>query len=253
MEKKKKKHLILKILLVPVLAVLLLFVTYMVWSLAHTSRAAHSLAEYQAEYPDVTITQDDDGAVSLLPDDEDGDDDKGIVFYSGMSVEPLAYVPLLAELAENDYHIYAPAFPCGMALLDTDAATEVIKQHPEIETWYIAGHSLGGRCATIYAASGSSGLNGVIAISSRADEELADEDIPLLMMYGDRDGIYKGVSDDDDLPEDTTVFCIPGANHAQFGDYGKQLIDNDASISAEEQRKEGTDEMLKWLGGEQPG
>lgn len=244
MKTKKKK--ILYAVLLPILAAVLLLTAYTVYSLAHTSRALHTLGEYQALYPDLTIAQEPEGAVSLLPADEAAVNHIGIVFYQGASVEPMAYVPLLAGIAEAGYSVYAPQFPCGMAVFQPDAAEEVMAQHPEIDAWYIAGHSMGGRCASKYGLTGG-GVEGVISISSPVDEKLAETDLPLLMLYGDADGIYRGVGSDEALPEDTTVCCIEGANHAQFGDYGRQLLDHEASISPEKQQEEGIECILNWL------
>ena len=244
MKTKKKK--IIYIALIPVLAAILLLAAYTVYSLAHTSKALHTLEEYQELYPDLTIAQDSEGEISLLPSDEEANH-IGIIFYQGASVEPMAYVPLLSGVAEAGYTVYAPQFPCGMAVFDIDAAEEVMTQHPEITAWYIAGHSMGGRCASKYASTAGNDLLGVISISSPVDEGIAEMDLPLLMLYGDLDGIYHGVESDDALPKDTTVCCIDGANHAQFGDYGHQLLDNEATVSPEEQREEGIQCILTWL------
>ena len=245
MKTKKKK--IIFIALIPVFVAVLLLATYIVYSLAHTSKALHTLGEYQAIYSDLTITQDPEGAISLLLSDESKVNHIGIIFYQGASVEPLAYVPLLSGIAEAGYTVYAPQFPCGMAVFDADAAKEVMAQHPEIEAWYIAGHSMGGKYASKYALTADSSLMGVISISSPVDENLADTELPLLMLYGDLDGLYHGVEPDDALPKDTTVCCMDGANHAQFGDYGHQLFDNEASISPEKQRANGITCILEWL------
>lgn len=37
------------------------------------------------------------------------------------------------------------------------------------------------------------------------------------------------------LPADTTWVAIPGGNHSQFGRYGHQLLDGEATISREDQ------------------
>ena len=48
-------------------------------------------------------------------------------------------------------------------------------------------------------------------------------------------------------PADFEEHIIPGANHAGFGDYGKQPRDNDAKISAEEQQSHTAEIILDWL------
>lgn len=245
--KTKSKKKILYIALAPVLVIVLLLASYTVYSLAHTSKAVHTLEEYQERYTNLTINLDSEGDLSLLPLDESEAKHIGIIFYQGASVEPLAYVPLLSAIAEDGYAIYAPQFPCGMAVFDIDAAEGVINQHPDIKSWYIAGHSMGGRSASKYAPSNSENLMGIISISSPVDDGVANLDLPLLMLYGNLDGIYHGTESSDVLPEDTTICCINGANHAQFGDYGEQLMDNEATISPEKQRKKGIRCILKWL------
>ena len=102
-------------------------------------------------------------------------------------------MPLLAEVSENGYAIYVPRFPCGMAFLDVGAAEGIMDEHPEIHAWYIAGHSMGGQCASRFAASHADDLLGVISISSRPDKALANTNLPLLMLYGDLDGIFHGL------------------------------------------------------------
>ena len=223
---------------------LLLFVVYVGYSLGHTSRAVGTLEEYQAACGEITIVLNEDDSVALLPE-ESGD--VGILFYPGASVEPLAYVPFLSLLAEEGYCVYVPSFPFGMAAFDPDAAEEIMAAHPEIEAWVLAGHSLGGRTVCGFAAEDGESVLGVVVISSRIDEALLDSELPVLVLYGDRDGIYGGVRADDLLPENTTVVCIPGGNHAQFGDYGRQLMDREATLPAEEQRRVGAAEILAWL------
>ena len=48
-------------------------------------------------------------------------------------------------------------------------------------------------------------------------------------------------------PDDFEEHVIPGANHAQYGDYGKQPRDNGALISAESQQEQTADIIVKWL------
>ena len=243
---KKKKSAVLRLVLGLLALLVLLELGYVIYSFAHTSHALRDAEEYRLAYPEITIVQREDGAVSLLPPDGAANG-IGIVFYPGASVEPLAYVPLLSALAEEGYSVYIPQFPCGMAFLDTDAAADILAAHPETEGWYIAGHSLGGRCASQFAAANEDALRGVIVVSSAVDSALADTDLPLLMLYGDRDGIYHGVEAEDALPENTTIARIEGGNHAQFGDYGHQPMDRDATLSAEEQRALGAEAILSWL------
>ena len=65
-----------------------------------------------------------------------------------------------------------------------------------------------------------------------------------------KDGVIKFenlIESKDKLPEDTTYVEIEGANHAQFGDYGKQKGDYDALISEEKQLNITLNSIVKLL------
>ena len=47
------------------------------------------------------------------------------------------------------------------------------------------------------------------------------------------------------LPPDTVEYVIKGGNHSQFGSYGLQEGDNKADISAENQREQAVDAVIK--------
>ena len=48
-------------------------------------------------------------------------------------------------------------------------------------------------------------------------------------------------------PENFTEKVISGGNHAQFGSYGAQKGDGQASITAAEQQKQTSDEIIRWI------
>ncbi|MNP78228.1 hypothetical protein D3C76_1757890 [compost metagenome] len=50
------------------------------------------------------------------------------------------------------------------------------------------------------------------------------------------------------MPGNTVYLSIEGGNHAQFGSYGKQKGDGEASITEEEQQIRTARAMLDWLG-----
>lgn len=244
---KTKKRKLWKIPVIILTVFLILLLGYTGYTLTNTREATQTLAEYQATYPNSVITQAQDGSVSLLPAAPATDKNTGIIFYQGLTVEPLAYVPFLSGLSDVGYSVFVPQLPCNMALFDLDAADEVMEQHPEITDWYIAGHSMGGRCASKYAAANGDKLSGVISVSSQVDKKLASAALPLLIVYGDLDSVMGELQSADELPADTTVRCITGANHAQFGDYGLQPMDTEATISPEDQRAQGAEAILTWL------
>lgn len=80
----------------------------------------------------------------------------GFIFYPGGKVEFTAYAPLLLKLAEQGMQCVLPEMPLNLAVLDMNAADGIRERYPEIQTWYIGGHSLGGS----HAGFGSYGAQG---------------------------------------------------------------------------------------------
>lgn len=178
--------------------------------------------------------------------------DTGIIFYPGGLVEPEAYAPILHSIAEEGVLVVITPMPLNLAILKTGAAGPVIEAYPEISEWIIAGHSLGGAAAAIYAENHPSDIDAVVFWDSFPPEsaDLSDNDIPVLSIYGTMDGSPNPDNFDDKrhlLPEDATFVAIEGANHAQFGDYGTQAGDVTAEISLREQHRIVTGIMLDFI------
>ena len=211
--------------------------------------AVHTVEEYQEMYPDTVITEGEDGGVEILP--ESGNDrSTGIIFYVGAQIRPAAYIPPLAPLAEQGYSCFIPSITCNMAALEPNAADQIIREHPEITSWVLAGHSMGGLVAAGYANDHRNEVDGLIMAAAYTGSDMSDADLPTLAILGDTDGVMNKSLYDKRMgwnPKDFEEHVIIGANHAQFGDYGKQPRDNDAVIPAEEQWKQIAEIMLNWL------
>lgn len=162
----------------------------------------------------------------------------GFIFYPGGKVEFTAYAPLLLELAQQGIQCVLPEMPLNLAVLDLNAAEGIREQYPEIQTWYIGGHSLGGSMAASYAAKNARDFAGLILLASYSTADLRESGLKVLSVYGSEDGVlnmekyreYSAI-----LPEDTVETVIPGGNHAGFGSYGAQEGDGAAAISQQEQ------------------
>lgn len=175
--------------------------------------------------------------------------ESGIIFYPGGKVEYTAYAPLLHQLAEEGMTCILLHMPGNLAVLDTNAADGIQEQYPEIETWYMAGHSLGGSMAASYIGKHTEEFQGLILLAAYSTEDLSDTDLDVLSLYGSEDGVlnrekYKKYKPN--LPQNTKEYRIEGGNHGQFGSYGFQDGDGKAEISAEEQVERTVDEILKW-------
>jgi dienelactone hydrolase len=165
----------------------------------------------------------------------------GVILYPGGHVDPLAYAPLAREIAEEGYLVIIPRMPLNLAVFDINVADEIIQADPNINTWVIGGHSLGGAMAAEYVAANPSAVDGLFMWASFSAEStnLSDFlDLKVLSIYGTEDG---GVEDirvsRERLPENTLWIEMEGANHAQFGWYGEQSGDGEATISREEQQE----------------
>lgn len=162
----------------------------------------------------------------------------GFLFYPGGKVEYTAYAPLMLALAERDVLCVLIQMPCNLAVLNPNAAEGIQEQFPEIESWYIGGHSLGGSMAASYARKHAKALKGLVLLAAYSTADLADSGLDVLSVYGSEDGVLnmeKYERDRGNLPETRVEIVIPGGNHACFGSYGLQSGDGKAFISPAEQ------------------
>lgn len=162
----------------------------------------------------------------------------GLIFYPGGKVEYTAYALLMRACAEQGILCVLVKMPCNLAVLDVNAADGIAGQYPEINTWYIGGHSLGGAMAATYAANHSSELDGLILLAAYSTSDLKDAGLKVLSVYGTEDTVldlekyeeYRG-----NFPIGTSEFIIDGGCHAGFACYGPQDGDGSPTVTSEEQ------------------
>lgn len=177
----------------------------------------------------VTVRQTDDMVV-FAPEEPAA----GFIFYPGGKVEYTAYAPLMLALAEQNVLCVLVEMPFNLAVLDMNAAEGIQEQFPEVASWYIGGHSLGGSMAASYAADNSASLNGLVLLAAYSTADLTGTGLEVISLYGDQDGVLnmeKYESYRANLPEDTVETVIEGGNHASFGSYGVQEGDGEAAFS----------------------
>lgn len=165
---------------------------------------------------------------------------RGFILYPGAQVVPSAYAVVGRALAELGYHTYILKMPFNLAVLDTNAATAIIRDNPQITEWLIGGHSLGGAMAADYVYKNPQAVDGLVLLAAWPvpDHSLAERDLPVLSIYGELDGLATVAEIEESrslLPPHTSFVQIDGGNHAQFGSYGLQKGDLAATISKEEQ------------------
>lgn len=178
--------------------------------------------------------------------------DTGLIFYPGGKVEYTAYEPLLISCASEGILTVLVEMPFNLAVLDIDAASGIQEQYPEIEHWYIGGHSLGGSMAAAYLGDHAEEFDGLVLFGSYSAEDLSDTSLEVLSVYGSEDQVLnreKYEKNKVNLPKDFTECVIEGGCHAYFGMYGAQNGDGTPTISNEEQIERTVEEICSFVAG----
>lgn len=163
---------------------------------------------------------------------------KALIFYPGGKVEYSAYQPLMASLAQQGIMCFLVEMPFNLAVLDINAADGIQALYPEIEQWYIGGHSLGGSMAASYLQNHIDEYEGLILLGSYSTADFSNLNINVLSIYGSEDKVMNHVKyaeNKTNLPSDMIEIVIEGGCHAYFGMYGPQEGDGNPTISNEEQ------------------
>ncbi|OKQ00165.1 alpha/beta hydrolase [Paenibacillus sp. P46E] len=175
-----------------------------------------------------------------------------VIFYPGALVKAEAYAPLAQKIAAAGHPFYIAKMPLNLAVIKSDAAEEIIRVHPKL-SFVLGGHSLGGVMASRFAAEHADQLKGVYFLASYPDEKgsLKDTTLSVLSVLGTEDQVVDQASYNKGrsyLPSNTVYYSVKGGNHAQFGSYGKQKGDGEATISEDEQQTLTARSVLDWLG-----
>ena len=210
----------------------------------HADEMAMAAMAYQT---DSVQTEQNGDVIWFVPEDPTA----GLIFYPGGKVEYTAYAPLLRACAENGILCALVRMPGNLAVLDANAADGLQEAYPEIITWYIAGHSLGGAMAATYAAAHPEDFDGLILLAAYSTKDLTGTALRVLSVYGSADSVMNRESYEknrSNLPADTTEVVLDGGCHAQFGSYGPQDGDGVPTISGEEQVRQTTEAITAFIG-----
>ncbi|MBQ9043855.1 MAG: alpha/beta hydrolase [Eggerthellaceae bacterium] len=202
--------------------------------------ALAAVADEDGASDGVVVQQLSDKAIAFVPDQPSA----GFIFYPGAKVQPEAYAPLMTQLAERDILciLVKPLF--NLAILDVNIADGLTAQFPDVETWAIGGHSMGGVAASDYAANHEGAFESVVFLASYPTADLTGFDGTTLSLAGTNDLVLNRTNYEkagDLLPSASTSIDIDGGNHAYFGNYGEQAGDGQATITREEQQSQAAD------------
>ena len=174
----------------------------------------------------------------------------GFIFYPGGKVEYTSYEPLMKACADRDVLCVLTQMPFHLAVFDINAAEGICEKYPEVENWYIGGHSLGGSMAASYLEKNSDKFEGLVLLGSYSTADLSETDLKVLSVYGSEDKVMNHEKYDEskaNLPDGFTESVIEGGCHAYFGIYGEQSGDGDATITQTEQIIFTAEEIEKFI------
>ncbi|MDD7962121.1 alpha/beta hydrolase [Microbacterium thalli] len=179
-----------------------------------------------------------DGSIVITPAAETSG--VGLVFVPGAKVEAEAYAAILAGVvADEGVTVVITRPSLNLAFFDPRPLTSFTDLVPDVSTWLVGGHSLGG----VRACQLAPDADGLVLFASYCANDLAEADLPVLSLSGSEDGLTTPQKVDDNrglLPADAALIEIPGASHASFGDYGPQAGDGTPTISDADMRADVT-------------
>ncbi|HJX23219.1 MAG TPA: alpha/beta hydrolase, partial [Candidatus Bathyarchaeia archaeon] len=143
----------------------------------------------------------------------------GFIIYPGGRVDYRSYAPTAHAIAEEGYLVVIVPMPLNLAVFGVNSARDVIDSFPNISSWAIGGHSLGGSMATQFAHENPIEINGRVlwAAYPASGTDLSKQNIHVVTIHGTNDGLVK-MSDIDSslklLRADTVRVEILGGNRA---------------------------------------
>ncbi|WP_082331957.1 alpha/beta hydrolase [Mangrovimonas xylaniphaga] len=175
-----------------------------------------------------------------------------LFFYPGALVEPKSYIPLCRELATEGIKVYLIKMPWRQATRGYNIPKTLGLFDDAGKTYILVGHSQGGKMAAQFVYENPGVVDQLILIGTThpLDISLGYAKIPILKIYGSRDGVSDEASIMDNkvqLPTSAQFVRIEGGNHSQYGYYGFQLGDKKATIDREQQQVETLRAMLTFI------
>ena len=172
-----------------------------------------------------------------------------LVFYQGGLVQTEAYLVLLDALRDSGIRVFVPKMPLNLAILNRQVIDEIYSNYGDDLPWVLMGHSLGGATLSFVADERFEALIFLAAYPANS-EDLSTSNIKILSITASNDDVLNWDNFENTkalLPEDTIFFSIEGGNHANFGHYGKQRGDGEATITKQQQISLTIEKIIKFL------
>ena len=233
-ETKIQKGLAPRLVISLVVIVMLIGATIYVNDYYHADQSA--INNFEVQNVKEVLLDDEGSMIAYVPE---GDVKAGLVFYPGGKVEYTSYAPLLKSCAEQGILCIVIKMPYNLAVFGINDGLDAIEYFPEIDNWYIGGHSLGGSMAANCAANHSDVFKGVVLLAAYSTTDLSE--LKILSIYGTNDQVLNKEKYNKYSSYPSSIFTehiIKGGNHAYFGMYGEQEGDGEATIFHKQQIEE---------------
>ncbi|MGX5680002.1 alpha/beta hydrolase [Schumannella luteola] len=186
--------------------------------------------------PGVSIRSTDHSIVMTPTGEASGE---GLVYIPGARVDPYAYMYVLSGAVTEGVTVVITKPTLNLAFFDQRPLDTFTADAPEVSSWAVGGHSLGGVRACQLADSPE--VAGLVLFGSYCANDLSDSRMPVLSISGSADGLStpEKIAEAAPLLPQSAVFVeIEGLNHAGFGSYGPQSGDGVGTVSRSEVRTE---------------
>lgn len=205
-------------------------------------------APWQGVQEDPRITEERTDVALVLRPSKPEPAGTGLLFYPGAKVEPEAYAARLSGLVtELGVTVVIVDPPLNLSLFDRRAPERFTSIAPELETWLVGGHSMGG----VRACELAEESDALVLFASYCAGDLTTSQVPVLSLSGSEDGLStpeKIAEHREALPGSAEMVEIAGASHASFGDYGPQNSDGTPTIDDAEMDATVEDAVAELLG-----
>ncbi|MDO5736021.1 MAG: alpha/beta hydrolase, partial [Propionibacteriaceae bacterium] len=246
-ERPRARRIITRVLLGFLALLGLLVLGFIIWANVGVMQAERGALEAVRSDPAITIMENPE---ALVMSPSDLTSTRGLVFIPGAKVTAESYVSNLSGLVEEDGITVVITRPTlNLAFFDLRPLTTFTALAPDVDEWFVGGHSLGGVKACQFAEEPE--VAGLILFGSYCANDLSGTSIPVLSLGGSEDGLSTPSKIEEAavrLPSDAEFIQIDGANHARFGDYGVQSGDGTATIGSDEMRNILTRDITAFLG-----
>ncbi len=248
-KKNKKRKLGKRVFPIVLLAIVVLLgvVVFRYFTDIHKAQGDEISPYFSMKDDDVTINDIDEGVFIDSPAT-----DKAVIFYPGCKVEYKSYIPFCYNLAKEGFDVFIVPVKLNFALFDKQAGQKVMDKY-SYDSWILMGHSMGGIAIASFADEKGDEVDGLVLLGAHGAADLTDTDIVTLVLYGSEDGVVQRKKVEAGRstlakPGNYHELEIPGGNHAYWGNYGKQAMDGEATISQAKQFEIGISEIVKYFG-----